>query len=340
MKEERQKKCLFRTEAGSKIGLGHFSRCRALALKLFLAGYEVKFCGPGLEFERFFGQETSFELLPAYSEEKASFIEACLEGSLLKSLSGGFLILDSYSFSGLDFKLMSNACKKHAVVFVVIDDLADREIQADFLINPNPAASDSWYADMAIKKVFTGASYTLIRPEITDLKRTYDPSGPVLITLGGSQAEKDLIALLETVPDEYFRKIYLSFPSATEKLESYVSDSSLKLVLNRDSAKFPELLTKASLAVTAGGTALWEVCCLGLPCAVHILLDNQRKSVKTIKEHEIAFLLDSPLNLGSLLLDFERNPEKFFDQVPKQKALIDGKGAERAVKNIFEAKCP
>ena len=60
-----------------------------------------------------------------------------------------------------------------------------------------------------------------------------------------------------------------------------------------------ELMSKAHLAIGAGGSTTWERCCLGLPSIVSIISSDQAEMIKLLAKKNCVINLGNSQNLAS-----------------------------------------
>lgn len=291
---------LFRVDAGPGVGMGHFMRCRTLAFEMIRRNWVVFFIGHGLPAELLIASRSGVNSVINLIEcehYQDTYLDAA---NLLKILDQTFawrvncLVIDTYRYSRDDFAYLQrfNAEK---VLVVVIDDLADRDTPAQAVINPNPLFSPMPYERQKIPLVMCGEQFTLIRPEVTALTgRAYSPDGPIVVTLGGGDVVEPLMKVLQALPEDLDNRVCVSVSDncPREAIEDWINKRPMQRFLNIDSLKFPELLADAALAITAGGTTLWEVYCLGIPSLSLLWVDNQKQTSVIIKEQATSFLID------------------------------------------------
>lgn len=296
---------LFRVDAGPGIGMGHFMRCRTLAMEMISHGWDVFFIGSGLPAELMKNNlitRRGINLIPIpLYNDTAEDVNELIEIIRSKfSDSVRCLIVDTYRYSREDFAALHTR-NYYQVPVIVIDDIASRDTPAQAVINPNPLFDPQPYSRQKIPHILCGSEYTLIRPEIAAMRhRKYCSEGPLVITLGGGDVEKYLIKILSAIPDDFPRRICVSVSEncPREKIENWISLDPFNRFLNTDTSKFPELLADASLAITGGGTTLWEVYCLGIPSLSLVWVDNQKQTSVIIKEQATSFLMDIVSNIN------------------------------------------
>jgi spore coat polysaccharide biosynthesis predicted glycosyltransferase SpsG len=161
---------------------------------------------------------------------------------------------------------------------IVIDDLNDRYLPADLLINGNITACNLGY--IPDKRLLLGPEYVLLREEFRNCppKKIVERARNLMVTIGGSD-QLDLMSLvLNSLSslDLHIKAVIGPHFKGRERLESMAkrqkSNSFIELVENPDMA---DLMHWADLAVSAGGSTLYELCATGTPAAVLAIADNQ-----------------------------------------------------------------
>lgn len=294
---------IFRVDAGPGIGMGHFMRCRSLAIEMLKHSWVVHFVGSGLpeEMLNYQGMSSMINYIPFESHRESSQDMRALLDLLRVRFSGNvdFLIIDSYRYNRDDYALLH--LHGGRVPVAVINDLAEHDTPAQVVLNPNPSFSPEPYLRQKIPCILCGEKFTLIRPEILTLRnREYDPNGPFLISLGGGDVVEPLLSLLSVMPELPERQIIVSVSEncPLTELENWAGQKPGLRQLNTSAEKFPELLAGASVAITGGGGTLWEVYCLGIPNISIVWVDNQRNTSLIIKDQATSFLVDLISNIN------------------------------------------
>ncbi len=294
------KTAVFRVDAGPGIGMGHFMRCRTLAFEMIRRNWAVFFVGRGLpaellEFAR--GGVSAMINLIEFAYFKDSEDDAMDFYNLLSmrfNWGVDCIVIDTYRYSRDDYAYLQRF-NSGRVPVVVIDDLADRDTPAQVVINPNPLFNPLPYERQKIPVILCGEKYTLIRPEVSSLAgRTYRSDGPLLVTLGGGDVTGHLMKVLEAIPEDIASRVCVSVSDncPRDEIDAWANRHPTQRFINTDSRRFPELLASASLAITAGGTTLWEVYALGIPSLCLLWVDNQKQTSVIIKEQATSFLID------------------------------------------------
>lgn len=312
----------FRTDATSRIGTGHFMRCMTLAKELQRYGVNIRFVSRDLpQYLRDMLEARGMELAPLESG-----VITCPAGDLAHShwlsatqeqdaqatkqaLSGrewDWLIVDHYA---LDARWES-ALRQSAGRIMVIDDIADRYHDCDVLLDQN------LYADMQERyagkvpaqcRQLLGSRYALLRDEFRESrKQVKQRGGPVeriLVFFGGMDADnytgRAIAALAKLGIGARVDVVIGMQHPCREQIEAQCKSHGYHCHVQ--TRRMAELMAQADLAIGAGGSAMWERCCLGLPALSVCVADNQRKQIADAAEQGLIYGLFSDDDLTSAL---------------------------------------
>jgi UDP-2,4-diacetamido-2,4,6-trideoxy-beta-L-altropyranose hydrolase len=232
-------------------------------------------------------------------------------------------------------------------VLMAVDDLADRPLDVDLLLDPGPARRPEDYAGLLppATTILVGGAYALVRREFLSVR---DASlarrsgtgevGRVLVSLGltdvggitGTMVNRLLPRLGEARLDVVLGR---DAPSLDALQRLALRDP--RVSVHVETTDMAGLCAAADLAVGAGGSSLWERCAVGLPGVLVVLADNQvpgsaaaeRAGAVTIADARAA---DFDAALDRAFTGLMRSPERRGRMVRAAAALCDGLGAERA----------
>jgi UDP-2,4-diacetamido-2,4,6-trideoxy-beta-L-altropyranose hydrolase len=181
------------------------------------------------------------------------------------------LIIDHY---GIDQKWEKKLHPKVGKV-LVIDDLANRRHDCDYLIDQN------FYVDAAERyngllsprtRLFLGPSYALLREEFYQARKEVPRKeiisvNSILLFMGGSDSDNITQFILESL-HELDKKIKLKVVVGKnnphkQTVKAY-TDILENAVYYEQVDNMAELMLTSDLAIGAGGTTTWERCFLGL----------------------------------------------------------------------------
>lgn len=286
-------RALFVVEAGFKAGLGHLLRSRALLLELRMRGHTVDLWLHGNE-TSLAGRDWPAEMRIFRSLESEPVGAVCNGiGQLLESSRYDWLVIDGYGFSG---HAICGQFAAHGPKLLILDDLADRELAADIILNQNTAHAEVYAGSrITASRFLLGPQYALTdRAYTARIPRTYGELRRLLVTFGGvdrhdrTRRVMDLISRYEK-PLDIIVVVGPYYPYL-ETLKSWRGRHALQVMQNaRDLAG---QMQQCDLMITAGGSTVWQACCVGTPMLVLQTVDNQRLVIETLRESDAALSLD------------------------------------------------
>lgn len=282
---------LIRADATLDIGSGHVMRCAALGMRLKACGAMVHFVCNGLPerlAEWLRDRDFGLTVLPVaeITDWRADLLATCEAARLIGHID--LLIVDHY---GLD-RRWESGMRSHVKRILVIDDLADRDHDCDFLLDQNLHEDEqNRYKKLVLHTTiqFLGPRYALLRAEFDEegLDRTRDGSVKrLLVFFGGTDPGNQTIKVIDAL-----RALGSSAPESTIVLgpahpcrdlihESVAGLPNVNVLDATD--KMSMLILKADLAIGTCGVAAWERCALGLPCLVVVTAENQREDAEIL----------------------------------------------------------
>ena len=272
-------------------------------------------------------------------------------GYLKKLGQQDWLIVDHYAIDARWHQKVRFFTKK----IMVIDDLADRQLDCDLLLDQNLGAEDKSYNKCLLNKhavTLLGAKFALLRPEFAKFRpeaiqrrRELIKPEKVLISLGGMDPDNVTGQVLNALQQLKGLALTVVMGSSAPHLSkikhqcSKLSDANLIV----DSSDMAYLMATHDICIGAAGSTSWERCCLGLPSIVFSTAQNQEKIVNLQQLNQVAIKLsifDQQFNRTLLsVLDSLQNNCDFYKNIYKNAAKIaDGKGAITVAKALSEVK--
>ena len=297
----------------------------------------------------------TFETLPLLKNAGHNLLELPAHGDgyrdLRANLPGAeWLVVDHY---GLDAEWIT-PLRGWAQRVMVIDDLADRPLDCDLLLDQTLGREDGDYRPLtpATCTYLLGPDFALLRPEFAALRseslirrRDSDQgSTKVLVALGATDPKNVTKTVLETLNSisaniEIMVVLGSGAPhlSAIRDTSRTYSHPTSMLV---DVSDVATLMAHADIAIGASGTSSWERCCLGLPTIAIELADNQHKiSTALSRAGAITFLgrcedLSQDL-LTQAFIQLSSTPRQLQHMSMMAAQVCDGRGASRVAEHIF-----
>ena len=362
---------VIRVDASNNIGSGHVMRCIALAGELKAAGMSVYFiCRdlPGQMVSQIQSYGFKVTLLPRPEKnyipvDNDLYHADFLAVSWLKDAEDtiraigpklcDWLIVDNYA---IDARWHNKLRIMTSHIFV-IDDLADRKLDCDLLLDQTFGRKHSDYQARinGNSKSLLGPRYALLRQEFINMReysltRRVSPElNHLLITMGGIDS-KNLTSYLLDKLDKCSLPIGL-----TITIVMGVNAPNLKSVyriakkmqnpirVKINVSDMATIMSNSDLAIGAAGSTSWERCCLGLPSLMIVLAKNQQKISESLTAANAAILIGEPFSLGfdqqlkkTLLLCFSQ-PEKLSEMSRVAADITDGYGATRVTQELIQA---
>lgn len=289
-----------RCDAGADHGLGHLSRCLAIAdaarqagagTFLYMAAPDDLCKRAGAHGHAVIGAET-----PARgSGDAASFAQ------FVTTLFGDrpvAVLLDGKYVDAAYVEAYRAA--RPADRLAALDDEGLRDLPVDLLINPHPFAGPDAYAARAGRRLLLGPTYNTIRAGYFAAAATADRRG-VLITMGGEDPGNHSAWLLATLADlladhpvEVVQGPAHPDPAA---LRAAITDHAPHATLTVAPADLESPMRRARIALSAGGTTCYELMAAGIATAVVAVEPHQRVLIEALRQR------GTIIDLGGATLD-------------------------------------
>jgi len=334
---------VFCADASIAVGTGHLRRCIALAHALVKGGADVCFVlhpADGSVAPLMAGLPFECAWLPA--EASPTDPEAVI--GVAARLRPDIVVVDHYDIAAPWHNAVRAALSCRVAV---IDDLADRPLAPDVLIDPNyhpdPAAKYQGIIPDGVR-LLAGPRFALLGPTYAKGPRyAFSPDvRSIGIFMGGTDpvdaCRAALLGCREvagfTGPVEVVSSTQSPHFSALQALCERLPGTTLRNGLP-DLACF---FAGHDLHVGAGGGATWERCCVGAPTIGCLVADNQRATLPYIESLGVLAWANPGGNFssGSLSHDVGRcvrellnDPQRRLALAEKGRSLVDGCGALR-----------
>lgn len=330
----------FRVDANEKIATGHLMRCITIAKACEKRGEQVLFfLAEKKETDRLEALGFSYEILNSDWLNMEGEMKYLL--SLLREKAVDWLVVDSYQATNEYLKFLNQYVK-----VLYVDDYGWKRYEVSALLNYNP-----WVAEMGVSRLYQGSDtvlllggdYIPLREEFSK-KQALDREQSVLITTGGSDtynvAGKVLSSCLEKDQwkDITFHVIVGSMNAHQEALQALAERYSC-VCLHKNVSNISDYMRMCKVAVSAGGTTLYELCACGIPTVCFSFADNQKWGTEMMgKQGVMIYAGDVRMEenffekISEALLSLMHNQTKWESHSLKMRQIVDGKGAERIAK--------
>lgn len=333
-----------RTDASASIGIGHVQRCLALAAALHDLGEFVVFvCRDGHAAALGGIARTAHALRLLRAAEGRPVSQQHDADETVQALGDDRpdrVVVDHYALDAEWHGRVSAALK---VPVAAIDDLADRPLEVDLLIDQNLHDNHRHkYAGRlpARAQLLGGPRFALLGPAY----RAATPIGlhaqvnSIGIFLGGTDpGGLSAVALRACREQAGFRgPIEVVSTSANPGLEALRSAvaATPNTSLSLDLANLADFFGRHDVQIGAGGGASWERCCLGVPSLLLQLAANQASVVPALVSQGAAAALPdgvapTPASIGQALRSLIDDTAGRARIGAHARSLVDGLGAQR-----------
>jgi len=303
-----------RVDASLQIGTGHLMRCLTLANELKSYGCQVCFLSRHMpEYLKNLIAEKGYEFLLLNSLPETLEValaelphSAWLQTTqradaeeVIKNLehrSIDCLIVDHYALD----KQWESALRKCVDKIFVIDDLADRCHDCDFLLDQNLYHNmHARYSNMVLPycRLLLGPRYSLLRSTFREnrpsLKVRKRAVKRVLISFGGMDINNNTGQALRALQHIDIKNLKVDViigaqHPAREQIEAECLRKKFTCYVQTD--KMADLINEADIAIGAGGVGVWERCCLGLPTITFSTASNQDRQIQDAAAEGLIYL--------------------------------------------------
>ncbi len=274
------------------------------------------------------------------------------------------------------------AALKKRITTIYMDDIYAFSYPVDMLINYNIYGEEMGYekdAAFADTKLLLGANYVPLREEFsvgagyaqsrkelsaetenvtpaedrlhqtTEQGRTAD--GGILITTGGSDSFNLAGQLLmeamkyDALKEKEYHVVSGSLNPHIGELQA-LAQKHENIHIHCNVTNMAELMAESEVALSAGGSTLYELCAVGVPVIAFSFAENQERLVQTFVKRGIAqyggnyrtdrnkMIQNTIAGLETLLEDENLRTE----YRKKARTLVDGKGADRIAEAIISGR--
>ena len=302
-----------RVDSSELIGSGHLMRCLTLAERMCFDGADVHFICRDLAGNLnhlIEGRGFALHILPHHTPERSLMgyeawltvvpeLDAEETAEVLRAIRPvSRLVVDSYA---LDASWEQKMRPLASEIFV-IDDLANRRHDCDFLLDQN------FYRDLQHRyddlvpekcKLLLGPRHALLRQEFYEAKARLVPRDGslrrILVFYGGSdrtqETEKAIRALAQLQLSPVAVDVVVGASNPRREQIQRLCRRHDFLRYHCQVENMAELMANADLCLGAGGTTTWERCFLGLPTLVTAVAENQMEICRDCAEEGYIYYL-------------------------------------------------
>lgn len=335
----------FRADGNTKIGAGHLMRCLTIAEQLarLLAAGRTDICfvcadGQSAELVR----RHDFEALVLGTDYRDMESELPVWEQLLRGKAVRGILVDSYYVTDGYLKELGG----YGAV-ILLEDSGKRAYPVHTLINYNAPADPEKYRELydgTGTRLLIGSLYAPIREQFSGKSCGVSKEvREVLITTGGGDEDNIAGQILSTLYREelQFHLVVGQFNPFYEELQKRET-ACTNIRLHSGVTDMAGLMSRADIAITAGGSTIYELAALGIPFLCFSYAENQEALTEYIGRTGTAGFAgayhrkpsETLEALGGLFESLVRDVTLRQTYHDRELMLVDGKGAGRLAKEI------
>ncbi len=326
---EKKADIVIRADGNAHIGAGHLMRCLTIAEEVGDRERVVFWCADETGAAQVRTRGYQVQTLETDYRDMES------ELALLEKMAGKgkkIFLVDSYYVSSEYLR----ALRTFGAVYL-LEDVPGHVWPVDGVINYNAFAVEEDYRKLYEQsmrpRLYIGAAYVPLRRQFTGRRyQVRDQVRELLLTTGGGDRENIAGQILETISDIIKDICIVHVVSGPynphgEWLDSYAK-AHPQVRVHRQVEDMARLMQQCDLAVTAGGTTVYELCALGVPFVCFSYAGNQEALTAYAGQQEIG------LDAGQ----FHRDPEGTLERIKglTRQAAVDMKLRQRMSRRARE----
>lgn len=334
-------KLFFRVDANKTVATGHLMRCLSIADAAKTREIDSFFIVADDEPKEII-KSRGYECMVLGSEWNRLDCEIKELIMLIKKEGIQHLIVDSYYVTALYLRLLNEVTS-----VTYIDDLNSFVYPVDTLI-----CYANYYNKFNYPKVYEGTKtrlllgceYAPLRKEFCglpakDIKKNIEN---ILILTGGSDGYHVAKRILKSLNIENYKQIDVICGRYSEDYDELVCvyKSSEIVKIHHSVRNIIDYMKAADLAISAGGSSLYELCACGTPTITYSFADNQLENVFGFDEKRIMRYVDDFRNRNTAsklktCIEFANDYSYRKGITRRMQCLVDGCGADRIVNVLF-----
>lgn len=364
---------VIRADANSKIGMGHVMRCLSVADALLKRGEEVLFVTAddtpvplltkkGIPYRVLHTDYADMEAeMPELWEVLRELPQGAESPDATLAQKNTSILVDSYYVTE---KYL--AALKKRITTIYMDDIYAFSYPVDMLINYNIYGEEMGYekdAAFADTKLLLGTEYVPLREEFSAgagyaqsrkefslgaANVTPAEEGGILITTGGSDSFNLAGQLLmeamkyDALKEKEYHVVSGSLNPHIGELQA-LAQKHENIHIHCNVTNMAELMAESEVALSAGGSTLYELCAVGVPVIAFSFAENQERLVQTFVKRGIAqyggnYRTDGNKMIQNTIAGLEKLcGDEALKTEYRRKALqlVDGRGAERIAEALL-----
>ncbi len=342
---------LIRADGNAKIGAGHLMRCLTIAdeLRKLVDSRQILFVCADLQSAEL-ALKRGYEAFLLWSDPCDMEAELSAWPRIpVKNKGTSIIIVDSYFAT----KRYLQKLREYGSV-TLLDDMGEDCFPVDRLINYNAFADVERYENLyrdSNAELILGSAYVPIRPQFSEKAyEVREQAENVLITTGGGDIDNIAGRILKGIQEKEtdgrlnYHLVAGSFNPHYEWMKA-LEKKSAHIHIYHNVQDMADLMSRCDLAVTAGGSTVYELAAMGVPFICFSYAENQEKMTEFLDRKGIAcsagaYHRDPDAVLGRIAqwtVELARDPEKRTKCYTTERRLTDGLGAKRLAEILVKS---
>ena len=242
-------------------------------------------------------------------------------------LTTDVVVLDGYPFGPAYQRRLAAT----GAALVCLDDLITPPSWADAVLNQAGGVPPAAYAQVPLAHLCLGPAYALLRPAFWQPAANAPVNAPrrLFLNMGGADPGNQTLALLPQLRRQFpsYEVAVVTgaaYPHQAELQAATAGDEQIQLHNNLSANNMAALLRTCQVFVCPPSGVAYECCAAGGAVLLHPTAGNQRALFDFLTSQGLALPLAAGLALPEAAL-----PALAAHQLPRQRALFDGRAGER-----------
>lgn len=326
----------FRVDANEKIATGHLMRCIAIAEACIKKGEKCIFLlAQHKETSKLEDREIPFRILHTKWNDMES--EKQVLEQVIKEEHLDYMVVDSYQVTA-DYLAWLN----QLLPVLYIDDMALEKYSVSAVLHysqwPEKKDYQKQYEGTSTV-VLAGMEYTPLREEFTMMEKQ-ERKKSILITTGGTDPFNVSGKLLQECInrkefDGYEIHVIIGSMNQYEDELLEMKKNNSGIILHKNIKNISDYMRLCELAVSAGGTTLYELCSCGTPTVCFSFADNQKEFAREMGKRTVMLYAgdareeEIEKNICEKLIAFMDSRQLREKCSANMLKLVDGQGCRR-----------
>ncbi len=328
-----------RADMNEQIATGHIMRCLSIADALRGLGEPVRFILADEQAVSLLKQR-GYDAIVLHTQWNCMEEELSVLSQVIRNEHIDKLLIDSYQVTQRYLAELSKL-----VTTFYIDDLNLFEYPVDAVI-----CYANYWKKFQYKINDKRATY-LLGMKYVPLKQAFwnceakiisEKADNLLILTGGSDPFNVTEQILDSIDTYQFQTIDVICGIYNTNYNKFVKkyENNKNIKFHQAVNNIEQYMKNADIAISAGGTTLYELCAIGTPAISFSFADNQLDNVRQFQEDGLidyagdARMDDIAGTINQYLIRYRNDFELRKEKSEKMQKMVDGKGAERIARAI------